>query len=405
MSATTTVWSYDAVDGAGRRARGRLEAAGPDELARTLEARGLTVVDAEPLDGGARHRSLEWRFGARREVLEATRALAALLGAGLPLSRALATAAHVSPGRTARALEEVGLELGRGASLAAALDRHPGLFPRAYIGVVRAGERGGRLAQAFAALAAQLEREDQLRARLLGAMLYPALLAVAGGVAVGVLLFVVLPRFAELLESTGAALPRSTTWLLAVAGGLERGWPWLLAAGVVVAASAMLASRTGRGRRARATLLLSLPVVGDARRHVLAGRFARVLGVLTAGGAPMLSALDEALASIDDPLSAGEVARIHGRVRDGAALSTAIAEGDLHPPLLARLVAVGEEAGRLEEFLAHAARLCEERADRSLHRLVSLVEPGMILVLGGLILLVALALLQAIYGVDAGAFR
>jgi type II secretory pathway component PulF len=119
----------------------------------------------------------------------------------------------------------------------------------------------------------------------------------------------------------------------------------------------------------------------------------------------MLVALDDVLASIADPVARDEVSRIRARVHDGTALHRAVAEGTLFPSVLGRLVAVGEESGRLEQFLERAAALCEERAERMLQRLVTLAEPAMVLVFGILVAFVALSLLQALYGIDAGSFR
>ena len=401
------IYAYSAVDTTGKRSRGSDEAASPEALSRTLTARGLVVVDVEPAPRTAQRggESGGWRPNPRQDVLEATRALAALLGAGVTLSRALSTVAAITPGRAAAALDDVRLGIGGGQSLADALARHPRLFSPLYVGVVRAGERSGALAASFAALAAQLERQERLRARILSAMLYPLLLAVAATAASAVLVLFVLPRFAELLESAHATLPRSTAALLAVAGVLQHGWPLILAALALAAGAVVLATRSAGGRRAGAAMLLRLPVAGSLRRHTLAARFARVLGVLLAGGAPLLPALDDALESLSDPLARDEIGHIRTRVRDGAALNAAIAEGTLFPPLLSRLVAVGEEAGQLEQFLARSAEICEEKVDRLLQRLVSLAEPAMILVFGALVVFVALSLLQAIYGVDAGAFR
>ena len=119
----------------------------------------------------------------------------------------------------------------------------------------------------------------------------------------------------------------------------------------------------------------------------------------------MLAALDDARLSLSDPLARDEIARVRSRVRDGVSLNAAIGEGALWVPLLPRLVAVGEEAGRLEEFLTRAADICEDKAARLIERLVALAEPAMIVILGAVIAFVALSLLQAIYGVDASAFR
>jgi type II secretory pathway component PulF len=146
-------------------------------------------------------------------------------------------------------------------------------------------------------------------------------------------------------------------------------------------------------------------MVRGFRQYVLASRFARLVGTLLSGGAPLLSALDDTLECVGDPVARDETVRIRGRVREGVPLNRAIAEGGFFPPLLAQLVAVGEESGQLQNFLLKAAEILEEKTERLLQRLVALVEPVMIIVFGGLVGFVALSLLQAIYSVNAGSFR
>ncbi|HEX2091657.1 MAG TPA: type II secretion system F family protein [Longimicrobiaceae bacterium] len=397
-------YAYRAVDASGRTHRGRLEAGSPAALSRSLEENGLLLLDAA--DAGAQAaRAPTFGPGRRRSVLEVTQALAALLPAGMPLARALGTASELATGEVRTALEEIRGRVEQGDSIAAALARYPALFSPLYVGMVRAGERSGDLDAAFARLAEQLERDEELRGRLLSASIYPLILATMGGAAVVVLLLFVIPRFAELLEGAGASLPASTALLLSIATGLRRFWPVLLGALVLAVLAATAAVRSEQGRRSASALLLAVPGIRGLRRAVLAARFARLTGVLLGGGAPLLSALDDALESLDDPLARDEVARIRSRVREGSSLHGAIAEGGLFPPLLARLVAVGEGSGRLREFLLKAAEMFDARNLRTVQRLVALAEPAMIVFFGALVAFVALSLLQAIYGVNADAFR
>src|SRR5690606_33699257 len=186
---------------------------------------------------------------------------------------------------------------------------------------------------------------------------------------------------------------------------LQRFWPVLLALFVGAIGAALAYGRTAAGRRVASHALLRLPVIGALRRQALAARFARLAGVLVGGGAPLLSALDDALESMADPVARDDVARVRARVREGVALNRAVAEGTLFPPLLAQLLAVGEESGRLEEFLLKSAEVFEERTGRAMERLVALAEPAMILGFGAAVAFVALSLVRAIYGVNAGAFR
>lgn len=400
----TTAWTYRAVNSAGRAVRGTADAEDQGALARTLEGRGLLLVRAEPRSEAAATGQARG-FGVHRELAEATRALAALLPAGLPLVRALTAARAVSRGTVAEALDQVRAAVERGDAPADALAQRPDVFPAHYVGVVRAGERSGDLDNAFARLAAQLEREERLRSRLVSAAIYPLILLVLGGLAVTVLLFFVIPRFGELLEGAGASLPATTSALLAVTNALGRGWPLILVLGVAGAVTLVALAKTPRGRRAMARLALDVPVIGRVRRSQLAGRTARLLGVLLDGGAPLYAALADAAHSVGDPWAATELTRVRERVRQGASLNEALREGGTYPDLLSQLVQVGEDSGRLTDFLLKSATLFEERTERQVERLVTLIEPAMIVAFGVIVAFIALSLFQAIYGVNAGSFR
>ncbi|HSQ30690.1 MAG TPA: type II secretion system F family protein [Gemmatimonadaceae bacterium] len=396
-------YAYQAVDGTGKRLRGHAQAVSSGALARSLEERGLLVLDvAESADGGV---GRGFRFGRRREVLEVTRALAALLPVGMPLAQALNAASGVASGDVKTALQQVRERVERGDSLSAALAGHRALFSPLYVGLVRAGEKSGDLDAAFARLADQLERDEHLRGRILSAAIYPMLLATAGSVAVTVLLFFVLPRFVTLLEGSGATLPRSTATLLAFAAALHRAWPVLLLIPFAIAAFVAWARTSDAGRRTWASIALALPGVRTLRRYALAGRFARLVGVLLGGGAPLLAALDDTVESIGDPIARDDVIRIRTLVREGSSLRAALAESTLFPPMLAQLIGVGEEAGQLRTFLMKSADIFEERTERATQRLATLAEPAMIVIFGCMVAFVALSLLQAIYGINANSFK
>ena len=399
-------FAYQAVDRAGKRLRGTENAVSGGALSRSLEDRGLLVIDvaesgsAAPSGGGGL-----FKFGRRREVLELTRALAALLPVGMPLAQALKAAASVSGPEVRGAMDEVRARVERGDTLSTALAAHPHLFSPLYVGLVRAGERSGDVDSAFARLADQLDRDEQLRGRVMSASIYPFLLAFAGTVAVSVLMFFVLPRFVTLLQGSGAKLPTSTSLLIGLSSFLHRFWPFLLLipAGMVVAATWM--RNTSEGARAWSRLLLGVPGIRTLRQFALAARFARLVGVLLGGGAPLLTALDDTIDSIGDPIAREDAMRIRTAVREGRSLRSAVSESPLFPPLLSQLIGVGEEAGELRVFLLKSADIFEERTERITQRLATLAEPAMIVVFGAIVAFVALSLLQAIYGINANSFK
>jgi type II secretory pathway component PulF len=396
-------FAYRAIDAAGRRSRGQLSASTSAAAARELETRGLLTLDMR--EAVATESSGGFAFRQRRGVLEFTRGVAALLPAGMPLARALKAATSTSPEAVRPVLDAVRARVERGDELASALAEHPRMFSSLYVGVVRAGEKSGALDASFERLASHLEREDELRSKLVSMSIYPALLATVGVAAVLVLVLFVLPRFADLLQSSGAALPRSTALILDLSMAVRANWRFLLLIPVALFFALLMFNRTEAGRKIAAHMFVRIPLVGTWRRQVLAADFARMLGELLAGGAPLLAALGDARDCMSDPVARGETDRIRTRVREGSSLNAAIGERPLFPAVLPQLVALGEEAGRLADFLLKSADLLERRTERAVERLVALAEPAMIVAFGGMVALVALALLQAIYGVNAGSFR
>ena len=397
------LFSYRAIDAQGRRTRGHLPGPSQEAVIRDLEGRGLVALSVEE-DRKGSGGDTGLGFGRRRAVLEFTRAVGALLPAGMPLARALAAGTLAAPMSVRPSLEAVRSKVDRGEELASALSEHPRLFSSLYVGMVRAGEKSGSLDTAFQRLGEHMERESELRSKLVSMSIYPALLGLVGIAAILVLVLFVLPRFSDLLLSSGTALPATTAAVVGVAMAAQEHW-WVLAALPILGLTALTWLRASdAGRRTSAKTMVVLPLVGSWRRQHLGAGFARMVGELLAGGAPLILALQDARDCMTDMVAQAETERIRIQVREGSSLHAAIAQGGLFPPVLAQLVALGEDSGRLSDFLLKSAELLERKTERTLERLVALVEPAMIVGFGGIVAVVALALLQAIYGVNAGSF-
>ncbi len=393
---------YRALTRAGAREAGVVEAPTAAAATNVLQARGLIVLDVAANEAAAGPFGSRIRSG---DLAEFTRALAALLPAGLPLSRALSVARDIAPLPLRAPLADVQTRVQRGTTFADALAAHPRAFPASYVGLVRAGERAGNLASSIGRLADAIESQQEFRARLLTAAIYPALLAVVGGAAILVLLMVVLPRFGALFAASGSAIPASTAFVLSLSHVLRAGAvPIVIGIALLVALAIWLASAR-EAAETRSRLFLHLPLASGVYREVLAARTARVIAILLGGGAPFVTALDDAARSLDDPSAQREVFRIRARVREGTSPSAAFAEGELFPPVLARLVAAGEESSQLETFFTKAADLFEERAKRSAARFLAIAEPALIVTFGMVVGLIALALVQAIYGINLAPMR
>lgn len=399
-----TRFHYEAATAAGRTVRGVEEAPSPVALERALTGRGLFPVAIDPVTGGGDERRGRGWVSRRADVTEALATLAALLEAGLPLERGLEVTAQGAARRdVAAGLQEVRRTVRGGGRIADAVAGQGTLFPPIAAGLLAAGERGGHLADAVRRLADGMEREGALRGRVTAALTYPALLAVVGTLATGILLGFVLPKFVDLLADAGAALPASTAFLLALSRGVTRFWPVILLAPVVAAALLWQVRRSPAGRERTDAWLLRLPVIGGLRARYASAQLARTLGTLLAGGVPLLSALDVAATSAADAAVGADLRSARASVRRGEALSGALARGRGFPHLLTRLVEVGEETGEMDTMMLRAAGLMEAELERRLSRAVSLLEPLLILFFGFLVGGVALSLLQAIYGIHADA--
>lgn len=382
-----TAFRYEAARSDGGMVRGLLEAASEPAAAAVLSARGLypILVESSPVSVGR---------SSRRAQATVFESLAAFVDAGVPLEKALEASKRVASGPLRDALVRVAQRVREGSSLGSALAAE-GCFSPVTVGLARAGERGVGLGAALAQAAAQLERETETEARVRSALTYPTLLAVVGSGAIALIVVFVIPRFAVLLSDLGQTLPTATRVLLTLSAGARR---YGLVFGAVAVALGVVAARAmGEHRAAWHGWLLRLPVVGALRLALASARASRTLGALLGSGTPALAALEIAREAAGDAAVGTRIAAARGRVAEGQGLTAALeATGALTPSAL-QLAAIGEGSGRLAALLAKAADLDDAEAERRLKTLVSLLEPGMILLFAGLVAFVAAALLQAVY--------
>lgn len=333
------------------------------------------------------------------ELALGLRLLGDLLDAGLPMQRALAAFEELAPGAWRMAVPGIREAVRSGRGLAGALSDAPIAVPGLVIGIIAAAEAGAGLAASVRRAATMCEATAATRAAIHGALAYPIVLAVAGTGSLILMVGVVLPRFATILTDLGQSVPPSTRFVLAAASAGRIAFLPLV---VVVIAGILLwrawtASDDGRARWH--ALLLRVPVLGGVR---LSAAIAHVAGALTAlleSGVPLAAALGHASRATADRAIASRLALARVAIVSGARPSRAFEEADALTPTAVRLVRAGEQTGRLAEMLDHAARLEAGNAERATKAAVRLIEPGLILVFGGLVALVAAALLQAVYGV------
>jgi len=390
---------YRAAAADGRIVDGVLAAESERAALASLEERALVPVELS-LSGS--HASVRrTRQTSQRDALDIwSRTLATLLKAGVSLDRALGfVTSAASNAHVARASQTIRESVQRGESMAAAMRRTGGVFSPVVVAMVGAGEEAGALDLAFARVAHYLEEQNALRQRLRSALSYPALLAAIAGLAVLVMMLFVVPRFAAMLEELGGVLPLSTRLLLGISD-FAQSWWWLAALGLLAAAIVARAWLSDPTRRERwHSVRLRLPVSGPIEEGLETARFLRSFASLLESGATVLASFVGARAAVINAAFARRLDQAIEDVRRGRTIASALT--GVLPPLALELVSAGEESGSLAELSMQAGVRVDDDAQRALRRLVSFVEPSLILLFGLLVGFVALAMLQAIYSVNA----
>ncbi len=386
-------FEYTARNRNGVLVRGVLEAASQRELLHRLAEQGLFVVSvretrtARPVSGGrVRARHVAWFYGA----------LADLLQAGVPLLRAL----EVLEGQTSHAalasvIEQLRADVAEGMSLAEAMARHPRVFSELAVSMVRAGQEGGFLEDVLRRIADFTEHQEEIKARILGALTYPAFLLAVTSVVLTVMMTFFVPRF-ELIFARmreRGQLPVLTETLLAVSNGIKEHWLWLVAAFAVVVVAGYVVVRSDEGRAWWDRVKLRLPVLGPIWTGWAVARFSRILGTMLANGVPILTALRIARDSVGNRLLATAIDRAADSVSAGATLSAPLKAAGVFPADVVEMIAVGEESNNLENVLIRVADTTERRLTRQVELLVRMLEPVLLLVMAGVTLLVVAALL------------
>lgn len=397
-------FSYTVIDPSGRRRTGHTDASTQEALTSLFEQQGKFVVNVGFVTGVGRLR-LGGQAAAPKRLLEVTRSLAALVPAGLPLSEALRTAAQMTDPSTRAILDDVRARVDQGETLASAMAARRPFFPTHYVSLIAAGERSGMLATAVSKLAAQLEHEGRMRSRLLAAAIYPILLSTASACSALLLVGFVLPRFATLLDTTGSRLPALAKLSLRIASLTRSALPLIAVGAVAAVVTIVVSARTRAGALWQSSLLHRIPLIGRIVRERISARFARLSGMLLGGGVPLSQAMDAVVAGIDDPVAQVTIREVRSEVLSGQALSGALGARSFFPALMTRFVLLGEKSGRLPEFLIQAAEYYEERLQEQARKAIAVAEPVVILVFGCVIGMIALALLQTVYGINASTLR
>jgi general secretion pathway protein F len=396
---------FEAVDAAGKTHSGVLEADTARAVRSQLRTRALVPLEVRAVDGAPQSPTAS-AFGRRAfrgtGLTVWTRQLAGLVGAGLPLERALTTLADDAEDPRQRDLvAQLRSEVNAGHSFAHALSTAPREFDDVYRAVVGAGEQGGALGQVLDKLADDLEERQALKSKLIGASLYPAIVS---GIALLIVIFLVtyvVPQVASVFTSSRRALPLLTVAMLALSQ-FARDWGWLVALGAAGGVAALVLLRRQEAVRLRMDAAwLRLPLVGRLARGYNAARFAGTLAMLAGAGVPILKALQAAAETLGNRAMRADALDALVQVREGAPLASALAAKKRFPGLLAMFARLGEQTGQLPQMLSRAAAQLSGEVQRRAMALATVLEPLLIVAMGAVVMLIVLAVLLPIIQMNA----
>lgn len=401
-------FEYVALNASGRQKKGLIEGETPRQVREQLRNQGLIPVSLREVSergGAAQGRG---GFAMRRsgnlstvDLSLFTRQLATLLRSGLPLDESLSAVAQQSEGR---AIKRVALgvraQVVEGASLAAAMGDFPNAFPPLFRATIEAGEQSGKLDAVLVRLADYVENRQAMRQKMMLAAFYPAILTVVAITVVILLLSYVVPQVVGVFDSIDQPLPALTLGLIAISDFLRANGPLLLLLLAGGGTAFVFAMRRTAFRRRVHAWQLRLPLIGRLTRGANTGRFMRTLGILSQSGVPILEAMRIGSQVVTN-LPMREAIEVAARkVREGGSVYRALSESKLFPPITLHLLASGEQSGRLDEMLEHAADNQEREVETTVSAVMGIFEPLLILIMGGVVLLIVLAILLPIFDLN-----
>ncbi|MCX7793634.1 MAG: type II secretion system F family protein [Thermodesulfovibrionales bacterium] len=390
------LFSIKAVNSSGVRLKEVIEAPDINVIKDILKERSLIPVEIKEI---SKRRPFFKKIN-EKDILSFTQELRNLLEAGLGLDRALRVLSEHSAKPVMREIiSKVYLDIEQGLSLSQSLAKHRE-FSSVYVNMIRSGEMSGALEASLKRLEHFLEINISTKDEIKGALIYPALLTGVGIIALGVIIFYVIPRFKKMFEELGSVIPFSTQIVFSVSSFLSSFW-WIIAGAF---AFILLATRyyiqLPQGRNFIDDIKLRIPVLKEIFMRLAVARFSRTLGSLLQGGVPLLESIRLAREVAGNRIISEKLKPLEEGVRKGRGVAIPLKESGAFPPVLSQMVSVGEEAGRLEETFLSIAERYEREVTSHIKRLIGLFEPIMIIVMGTIVAVIVISMLLAIFSIN-----
>jgi len=383
-------FSYSARDKSGAIKKGTLFAADRPAATAALAAKELTpILVKEEAAKGAGKGGFNFAFGNKVKLSEKvifSRQFSTMINAGVPIVQSLNILREQTESKKLKStVADVAKQVEGGATLANALAVHPDVFNPIYVNMVKAGETGGILDQVLDRLATQQEKDAEVVSKVRSAMIYPAVITTATVSAFFFLMTVIVPKLSSIFEDAGAALPWYTKLMLSISHFLVKDW-WMVIGGAIAAGIALARWRkTEKGRRIIDKLMLKAPIIGPILVKVNIARFARTFGSLMASGISVLDAINATKSALGSSVYRDELAEVAQKVKNGRPMSEHIRASKNFPAIVGQMLSVGEETGQLDAILLKLAEFYEKEVDTVVSGITSIIEPILIIVLGGMV--------------------
>ena len=392
-------YQYVAVDAAGAQVKGTFDAQSETALRRDLLRQNLEVQKVK-IKRSLAQIDITPQKVPLSEIMHFSRQMAAFVRSGIPIMDGIDVIAEGTNNKRFRQiLQQVNEEIRQGVTFGDALAPHAAILPPYYLGMVRTSELTGRLDVALEQLSGYIERELEAKSKLKSALMYPSVVLLMSIVTITILMVFVLPKFVDFFDNLGAKLPLSTRMLLALGDFSKNFWYVYVLGFVAAGVAGFLAQRTRRGNRVRDKVLLALPIVGDIVRFSVIERICRVLGAMSKAGVPIPEGMRAAVVSAKNTVFEEKLQPAQEHILEGDGLAEPIAATGMFPRAAVQMMRVGESTGTIDQQLENAAEYYARELDYKLKRLTTLFEPAVIVFMGIVVGFVAIALVQAMYGI------
>ena len=382
------LYTYRALDKQGEIIQDKLEGSGEMAVAHELRQQGLLVIDVKEQSVAQKDILAPFKRIRLGDLVVFSRQLATMINAGLPIVRALYILSEQTENPKLKdVVVAVRKDVEAGSSLSEALEKHPEVFSRLYVEMVKAGEIGGILDGVLLRLADQLERDQDLRRKIRSAMTYPIVVLVLAILAASFMLIFIVPVFAKMFQDLGGTLPLPTRICMLISDILTSIFGVLVYAGMALAVVMFLRwKKSERGRKVWGRAVLRIPAkIGDVVKKATLARFARTLATLSAAGVPILQSIEITATSSGNWVVEKALLKSRDAIREGIPIYKPLETEPVFPPMVTRMIAVGEETGDIDGMLTKIAEFYESEVDAAVKALTSIIEPLMIVVVGGIV--------------------